>query len=126
MSNEDNPHIKANVEVIREYLCVEFKGFEVTEKNDVPVSWMFTVTKSADERYQLKIFWAQLSDKSNTPERIKKRLVTDDVAGRMKGKSQGEYFLWGPAAAISDGDRSREVAGFSSMAAAAPLTISHE
>ena len=95
MSNVDDSHVKANVEVIREYLTSEFKGFEVTEKKDVPVSYMFTVTKSADEQYQLKIFWPQLSDKSNTPERTKKRLVTDDVAGRMKGKSQGEYFLWG-------------------------------
>ena len=95
MSNVDDSHVKANVEVIREYLTSEFKGFEVTEKKDVPLSYMFTATKSADERYQLKIFWPQLSDKSNTPERTKKRLVTDDVAGRMKGKSQGEYFLWG-------------------------------
>ena len=93
--NANDPRVEANVEVIREYLCVEFKGFEVTEKKDVPLSYMFTVTKSADERYQLRIFWPQLSDKSNTPERTQKRLVTDDVAGRMKGKSQGEYFLWG-------------------------------
>ena len=95
MSNVDDSHVKANVEVIREYLTSEFKGFEVTEKKDVPVAYMFTVTKSADERYQLKIFWPQLSDKSLTPERSKQRLVTDDVAGRMKGKPQGEYFLWG-------------------------------
>jgi hypothetical protein len=93
--NAYDPRVEANVEVIREYLCVEFKGFEVTEKKDVPVSYTFTVTKSADERYQLKIYWAQLSDKNNTPERTKKSLVTDDVVGRMKGKSQGEYFLWG-------------------------------
>ena len=95
MGYENGSHVEANVEVIREYLISEFKGFEVTEKKDVSLSYMFTVTKSADERYQLKIFWAQLADKSNTPERTKKRLVTDDVAGRMKGKSQGEYFLWG-------------------------------
>ena len=95
MGYENGSHVEANVEVIREYLIREFKGFEVTEKKDVPLSYMFTVMKSADERYQLKIFWPQLSDKSNTPERTKKRLVTDDVAGRMKGKSQGEYFLWG-------------------------------
>ena len=52
MSNVDDSHVKANVEVIREYLTSEFKGFEVTEKKDVPVSYMFTVMKSADERYQ--------------------------------------------------------------------------
>ena len=67
MSNANNPRVEANVEIIREYLSVEFKGFEVTEKKDVPDSVMFTVTKSAEERYQLKIYWAQLSDKSNSP-----------------------------------------------------------
>jgi hypothetical protein len=95
MSNEDDPHVEANLEVIREYLRSQFKGFELTEKRDRPLSHMFTVTKSSDERYKLKVSWPQLSDKSNTPERTKQRLVTDDVTGRMKGKSQGEYFSWG-------------------------------
>ena len=95
MSNEDDPHVKANLEVIREYLGRQFKGFELTEKGDGPLSHTFTVEKSSDERYKLKVSWPQLSEKSNTPERTKQRLVTDDVAGRMKGKSQGEYFWWG-------------------------------
>ena len=95
MSNEDDPHVEANLEVIREYLGSQFKGFELIEKRDGPLSYTFTMTKSSDERYKLKISWPQLSDKSNTPEKTKQRLVTDDVAGRMKGKSQGEYFSWG-------------------------------
>jgi hypothetical protein len=41
------------------------------------------------------VAWPQLSDRSNTPEKTKQRLVIDDVAGRMKAKSQGEYFSWG-------------------------------
>ena len=36
--NANDPRVESNVEVIREYLCVEFKGFEVTEKKDVPLS----------------------------------------------------------------------------------------
>jgi hypothetical protein len=95
MSNEDNAHIEANLEAIQEYLCSEFKGFEITEKRDRPLSYTFTVTRSTDERYQLKVSWPQLSDQSNTPEKTKQRLVIDDVAGRMKGKSQGECFSWG-------------------------------
>ncbi len=95
MSNEDNAHIEANLEVIREYLETQFKGFGITDKPDAPLSYTFTVMKSADERYHLKVYWAQLSDQSHTPERIQQRLVADDVAGRMKGKSQGEYFPWG-------------------------------
>jgi hypothetical protein len=95
MSTENNAHIEANLEVIRVYLIGQFKGFELTDTPNHPRSHTFTATKSADERYQVKVSWAQLSDISNTPERTKKRLVTDDVAGRMKGKSQREYFSWG-------------------------------
>ena len=95
MSNEDDPHVEANLEVIREYLRSQLKWFELIEKRDGPLSYTFTVTKSSDEEYKLKVSWPQLSDQSNTPERTKQRLVTDDVAGRMKGKSQGEYFPWG-------------------------------
>jgi hypothetical protein len=95
MSNKVDPHVEANLEVIREYLRIEFKGFEVTDKVEGSFRHMFTVTKSSDERYQLKVSWPQLSDESNTPKWTKQRLVTDDVAGRMRGKSQGEYFWWG-------------------------------
>lgn len=96
MSNPDeDARIQANVEVIQGYLLGQFKGFELTDNPDRPISHIFTATRSSDERYQLKVSWPQLSDISNTPERTKKRLVTDDVAGRMKGKSQGEHFWWG-------------------------------
>jgi hypothetical protein len=94
MSNEEAIRVKQNQQVIREYLIGQFKGFELTDTRDRPISHTFTVTKSSDERYQLKVTWPQLSDNSNTTERTKQRLVTDDVAGRMKGKSQGEYFSW--------------------------------
>ena len=87
MNNGNKAHIEANLEVIRDYLISQFKGFEVTEKRDARPSYTFTVTKSADERYQVKVSWPQLSDQSNTSERTKQRLVTDDVAGRMKAKS---------------------------------------
>jgi len=75
---------------IREYLRIQFKGFALTEKPDAPSSHTFTVTKSADEQYHLKVYWSQLSDQSQTPERTQQCLVVDDVAGRMKGKSQVE------------------------------------
>jgi hypothetical protein len=94
ISNEDDPHVHANMEVIREYLYSQFKGFGLTEKPDAPLSYTFTMTRSSDEEYKLKVYWSQLADQSHTPERTKKRLVADDVAGRMRGKSQGEYFTW--------------------------------
>src|SRR3954468_8579476 len=95
MSNNVDPHVEANLEVIREYLRGEFKGFEVADRLDGVIRHVFTVTKSSDERYQMKVALTQLSAHSNTPEKTKRRLVTDDVAGRMRGKSQGEYFSWG-------------------------------
>ena len=95
MSSKVDPYVEANVEVIREYLRSQFKGFGLSEKPDAPRSHMFTVTKSADEEYKLKVYWSQLSDQSHTPEKTQQRLVADDVAGRMRGKSQGEYFPWG-------------------------------
>ena len=94
MSNANDPHVEATVEVIREYLRIQFKGFGLTEKPDAPRSHIFTVTKSADEQYHLKVYCSQLSDQSLTAERTQQRLVVDDVAGRMRGKSQGEYFTW--------------------------------
>ena len=95
MRNENKAHIESNLEVIREYLIGQFKGFELTDTPDRPISHTFTVTKSSDERYQLKVSWPQLSDQNNTSDWTKQRLVIGDVAGRMKGKSQGEYFSWG-------------------------------
>lgn len=95
MSHENKAHIEAKLEVIREYLIGQFKGFEVTDTTNRPLSHTFTATKSSDERYQVKVSWRQLSDDSNTPEETKQRLITDDVAGRMRGTSQGEYFSWG-------------------------------
>jgi hypothetical protein len=96
MSNKDEEdRIQANVEVIQGYLLSQFKGFELTDKPDRPISHIFTATKSADEQYRVKVSWPQLSDIRNTPEKTRKRLVTDDVAGRMRGKSQGEHFWWG-------------------------------
>ena len=96
MSNaEENTHVIKNQEVIREYLISQFKGFELTDTPDRPLSHTFTVTKSSEERYKLKVAWPQISDSSNTPEMIKQLLVTRDIAGRMRATSQGEYFSWG-------------------------------
>jgi hypothetical protein len=92
---EENTHVKKNQEVIREYLIDQFKGFELTDTPDRPISHMFTVMKSSEERYRLKVAWPQISNRSNTPSMIKQLLVAHDIAGRMKATSQGEYFSWG-------------------------------
>jgi len=97
INKDEEARVNANVEVIQGYLLGRFKGFELTDTQDRPLSHTFTATKSSDERYKLKVSWPQLSDIGNTPERTKKRLVTDDVAGRMRGMPQREYFWWGEA-----------------------------
>lgn len=55
MSYEDKAHIEANLEVIREYLITQFKGFELTDTPDRPISHTLTTIKSSDERCQLKV-----------------------------------------------------------------------
>ena len=50
MGNEDEEtRVKQNQEAIREYLIGQFKGFELTDTPDRPLSHMFTVTKSSEE-----------------------------------------------------------------------------
>jgi hypothetical protein len=96
MSKEtEDTFVKENQQVIRDYLIGKFKGFEVTDLPNPPLSHMFIVTKSSEEQYRVKVAWLQISDRSNTPAKIKQLLVAHDVAGRMRGKSQGEYFAWG-------------------------------
>ena len=95
MSDEEAIRLQQNQQVIREYLLDQFKGFELTDTPDRPLSHMFTVTKSSEERYKLKVAWPQLSDRNSTPATIKQLLVTNDVAARMRATSQGEYFAWG-------------------------------
>ena len=95
MSNKEAIRVEQNQEVIREYLIGEFKGFELTDTPDRPLSHTFTVTRSSEERYKLKVAWPQISDRSNTPQSIKQLLVINNVASRMRATSQGEYFAWG-------------------------------
>ena len=95
MSNKEAIRVEQNQEVIREYLIGEFKGFELTDTPDRPLSHTFTVTKSSEERYKLKVAWPQISGRSNTPQSIKQLLVINNVAARMRATSQGEYFAWG-------------------------------
>ncbi|MEK7761309.1 MAG: hypothetical protein AAB433_06995 [Nitrospirota bacterium] len=96
MSKEtEDAFVNENQQVIRDYLIGKFKGFEVTDTPNPPLSHMFIVTRSAEERYRVKVTWSQISDNNNTPARIEQLLIAHDVAGRMRGKSQGEYFAWG-------------------------------
>ena len=96
MSKEtEDTFVEENQQVIRDYLIGKFKGFEVTDTPNPPLSHMFIVTKSSEEQYRVQVTWPQISDSRTTPAMMKQLLFAHDVAGRMRGKSQGEYFAWG-------------------------------
>jgi len=85
MSNEDDPHVEANLEVIREYLRSEFKEFEPTDKSEGSFGHLFTVMNiSAYTRHSLKVSGPRLSDRSNTPERSKRQLALYNIAIKMR------------------------------------------
>jgi hypothetical protein len=96
MSNEaEREHKEENVAIIRAYLQGEFKGFDISEQPDYPLSYTFTVTKlKPPTQYKLKMSWPRISDGDYTPAKIKRLLINDDVAARMKA-ARGEYFSWG-------------------------------
>ena len=51
MSKEtEDAFVEENQQVIRDYLIGKFKGFEVTDTPNPPLSHMFIVTKSSEEQ----------------------------------------------------------------------------
>jgi hypothetical protein len=96
MNNEEETRLKENQRVIREYLLDQFKGCKLTDTPDRPFGHKFTVMKLKPlEQYKLLVSWPQISDSSNTPEKIKRLLVTEGVANKMRATPKGEYFEWG-------------------------------
>ena len=74
-------------------LCSEYPAVLIRPLPEMTFQRAFTSSNSY--RSSKSQLYRYRSMSRNTPERTKKRLVTDDVAGRMKGKSQGEHFWWG-------------------------------
>src|SRR5437867_1834028 len=96
MSNKVDPHVEANLEVIREYLRSQFDGFQLTDKSEGSFGHFFTMTYAATyTRYVLKVSGPRLSDLSNTPARIKRQLDLDNVAAKMRATEKGEPYSWG-------------------------------
>lgn len=93
-------HEEENQKAIQEYLKDQFKGFEVTERPEHPLYHWFTVTilkppAKQSEQYKLRVAWPKISDHNNSPEKIARQLVLDEVANRMRAKPQGDYLSWG-------------------------------
>lgn len=97
MSNEEeDQRIVENLIIVRSYLKEYFKVFALTEDQSHQLLYhQFTVVELQPQtQYKLKVSWPQISDKSNTPTKIKHLLISDDVAARMIA-SKGAYFSWG-------------------------------
>jgi len=95
MNNEADEHIKENLASIRAYLYDQFQGFDIYEQKDYPLSYTFTVTKLKPlTQYKLKVSWLMISDDGFTPVKIKRLLINEGVAAKMKA-SHGENFPWG-------------------------------
>jgi len=96
MYNEEETRVKAYQRVIREYLIGQFKWFKLTDTPDRPLCHKLTVMKlNPIEQYKLMVSWPKISDRSNTPEKIKRLLVSGGVANKMRAMPKGEYFEWG-------------------------------
>lgn len=93
---EEETHVQLNQQVIRDYLLGQFVGCQLTQDlPDRPLFHWFTVTHSKSAaQYRLKVAWPQLSDRDNTPEKNKRRLVMEDVAKQMRA-AKGQYLTWG-------------------------------
>ncbi len=98
VSNEDEEaRVKENLEVIRNYLSVRFKGLDCTkDKSDDSFYHWFTMTDTkSGTQYTLKVICLKLSDRDNTPEKIKRQLDIDNVAEKMRTTKKGDHFSWG-------------------------------
>ena len=98
MSNEEEKiRIEQNLQVIREYLIGQFKGFELTkDRSDGSLDHWFTMTDTkSGTQYTLKVLCLKLSDRDKSPEKIKRQLDIEEVANKMRAAPKGKYFRWG-------------------------------
>lgn len=98
VSKEDEEaRINENLEVIRSYLSVQFNGLSRTrDKSDGSLHHLFTMTDTkSGTQYTLRVTCLKLSDRNNTPEKIRRQLEGDNVAEKMRTGEKGR-FSWGP------------------------------
>ena len=88
-----DPHVQANLEVIRTYLREHFEGFELMEKLEGSVCHRFEMV-NLHKRFKLAVSGHLLSDHNYAPEQIRELLIDKKVAERMK-RRPGEDFFWG-------------------------------
>jgi hypothetical protein len=93
---DEEVRVKSNVEVIQNYLCSEFKGWELADRSEGLFGHLFVVTNlSTYKRHRLKVSGSRLSDRNHTPASIKHLLSLDNVAERMRDPRNQGGFSWG-------------------------------
>jgi hypothetical protein len=86
--------IKANVEVVKNYLTKEFENFAIAHQAEQSLQHTFTVD-NGKKRFKLVIKWATLADRNFASTRIN-RLVTENVAQDMRLHGENSYH-WTPS-----------------------------
>ena len=97
VSKEDEEaRVKENLEVIRSYLSVQFKGLSLTkDKSEGSFYHWFTMTDTkSGTQHTLKVICLKLSDRDSTPEKIRRQLERDNVAEKMRTTNKGDHFSW--------------------------------
>jgi hypothetical protein len=86
--------IKANVEVVENYLKNEFENFGIAHRADTSLTHTFTVN-DGKKRFKLFIGWPIFANRHFTPARIG-RLLKENVADEMRLHGEDGYH-WTPS-----------------------------
>ena len=91
--SEDHSRIETNLEVIQKYLTNRFPGYTITERAFPNLYYTFTATNTElQSAYKLRVDWARLVDRKNTPDRLWSILTTGFVASEMV-RLGGTYYI---------------------------------
>jgi hypothetical protein len=92
-SDDEQSRIKDNLAVVRCYLKNHFPLYTITETSVPNLYHEFVVTNNTlHKRHRLKVEWARLSDRSNTPENTRSALDSGNVASGMIQVGDSDYY----------------------------------
>lgn len=90
----DEAWIKANIEVVDNYLKGEFENYSIVHQTDNTLTHTFTVD-NGKKRFTLVIGWPIFAERRLTPARIDDGLKKESVAQQMRLHKEADYH-WMP------------------------------
>jgi hypothetical protein len=91
MDDEEIARASRNIKAIGDYLREQFKDYLYEVKEKPPINVVFHLTHMTNgERLTLGVVWPTLGDCDKTPAFLEKRMMDDDLAGRLRNRK--EYF----------------------------------